>query len=110
MIKFRSVTSEIPRTNCYKVSSYGLVQGQTDVRIFNMENDEHSHEHFGNIINPLMREKNMCGTYLRLDKSEVSVGEDVLLTWNLPEFVTDYQDWIGMYEKGNSINHYCVIT
>lgn len=61
-----------------------------------MEDDDR----FG-IINPLMREESMRGKYLRLDKSEVKVGEDVLVTWNLPEFLTDYQDWIGMYEKGS---------
>lgn len=64
-----------------------------------MEDDEP----LGTIINPLMREESMCGKYLRLDKSEVKVGEDVLVTWNLPDFLTDYQDWIGMYEKGSWI-------
>lgn len=63
-----------------------------------MENDEG----FGAIIHPRMREESMCGKYLRLDKSEVNVGEDVLVTWNLPEFLTNYEDWIGMYEKGIS--------
>ena len=62
-----------------------------------MEGDDR----FDTVINPLMREESMCGRYLRLDKSEVKVGEDVLVTWNLPEFLTDYQDWIGMYEKGS---------
>ena len=62
-----------------------------------------SDEHFGTIINPLMREESVCGKYLRLDKSKVNVGEDVLVTWHLPEFLTDYQDWIGMYDKGSWI-------
>lgn len=62
-----------------------------------------SDERFGTIIGPHMREETMCGKYLRLDKSEVNVGENVLVTWNLPEFLTDYQDWIGMYEKGSCL-------
>ena len=61
-----------------------------------MENNER----IGTIIDPRMREESMCGKYLRLNKSEVNVGEDVLVTWNLPEFRTNYEDWIGMYEKG----------
>ena len=57
-------------------------------------------EWYGDTINPLVRASAVCGKYLRLDKSEVNVGEEVLVTWNLPEILTDYQDWIGMYEKG----------
>lgn len=64
-----------------------------------MENDER----LGAVINPLIREESMRGKHLRLDKCEVNVGEDVLITWNLPDFLTDYQDWIGMYEKGTRI-------
>ena len=47
----------------------------------------------------------MCGKNLRLDKSEVNVGEEILIMWNLPEVLPDPQDWIGMYKKGRCINH-----
>ena len=68
-----------------------------------MESDGHHR-----IINPLMREESVCGKNLRLDKSEVNVGEEVLITWNLPEVLPDQQDWIGMYKKGSII--ICWIT
>ena len=41
----------------------------------------------------------ICGT-LRLDRTEVTVGERVGVYWDIPTVTPHGRDWIGMFETG----------
>jgi len=54
-------------------------------------------------INPLLRADGVTGIALRLDVTEVEVGDEVLVTWNLPDILPGQRDWIGMYKLGECV-------
>ena len=61
-------------------------------------NDEQTRPHSSSILlrNAVSR---ICGT-LRLDRTEVTVGERVGVYWDIPTVTPHGRDWIGMFETG----------
>ena len=58
-------------------------------------------------INPLLRADGVTGIALRLDVREVEIGDEVLVTWNLPDILPGQRDWIGMYKLSECVQR-CV--
>ena len=53
----------------------------------------------GTLLRNSFNLSNICGT-VRLDKTEVTVGEKVGVYWDIPGATPHNRDWIGMFEAG----------
>lgn len=53
----------------------------------------------GTLLRSSFSLSSICGT-VRLDKTEVTVGEKVGVYWDIPGATPHHSDWIGLFEAG----------